>query len=229
MTLPLSSPEDIINYGLAKIGHPQRIGSVYDGSDASKKALDVYAQTRDQMLRDGDWDFATRNVAMTLLKSAPSYLAPGTPWSSTYPPIPWKYEYQYPDDCLKVRAIKLQPLFPTQANYQPQSINFSITNDNGYTPAKKVILCNVPQPSLLIYTAQVTDPTVWEASFTEALATQIAERLAPSLNPQILENEEKMAQIETAQANEVGDDHPIRPCQPRSGSDRPQRSLCRRH
>ena len=72
MSLVLTAPEDLINNALARIGYKLRIGSIYEGSAAAKKALDVYGQARDGLLRQNDWGFAERNIAMTLLKSAPA-------------------------------------------------------------------------------------------------------------------------------------------------------------
>lgn len=193
MSAVLTNPTAIVNDALVRIGYKRRIGNLYEGSEASKLALDIYGQTRDEMLRTGNWLFARRDLVMTLLKSAPAagYLPPVV-WSDAYPPLPWKFEYVYPDDCLKVRSIRPQPIF--LANYDPKAVNYSLANDVSYTPAKKVILCNVPAPAYLVYTAQVTDPATWEVSFTESLCASLGRRLAPAL-----------ANLQTAQA-EAGDE-----------------------
>jgi hypothetical protein len=180
MTLIFTSPEDVINDALARLGYPMRIGSIYEGSKVSKKALDIYSQTRDQLLRGGDWEFAERNIPMVLLKQAPPYgYIPPIVWDPTlYPPVEWVYEYEYPDDCLEVRSIKKPPIYPI--DYDPQPIVFSVENDNAYTPAKKVILCNVKN-GILTYTGQITDPTTWEPNFTEAFSSALGRRLGPGL------------------------------------------------
>lgn len=179
MVFIITSPEDVINLSLARIGYKMRIGSIFDGSLASKKALDIYSQTRDEMLRLGEWDFAERNLAMTLLKQAPPYgYIPPIEWTPAYPSLPWLYEYAYPTDCLKVRSVRSRTLFPI--NYDPLPRVFMVENDNAFTPAQKVILCNVPD-AILTYTGQITDPTTWEVDFVEALAAALGRRLAPSL------------------------------------------------
>lgn len=179
MVASVQSPADIVNLSLARIGYQKRIGSLYEGSAAASKALTLYAQTRDELLRQFDWGFAERNVTMTLLKSAPvgGYVPP-LYWSTAYPILPWMYEYAYPDDCLKVRSIRSTPMF--LFNPDPQAILFTVDNDTAYTPSKKVILTNV-QNAILVYTGQVTDPTQWEADFVEALAAALGRRLAPAL------------------------------------------------
>lgn len=179
MPASLQSPADVVNVALTRIGYKLRIGNLYDGSDAAKKALDIYGQTRDELLRQNDWGFAERNVAMTLLKSAPvgGYVPP-TSWSTAYPPLPWLYEYEYPGDCIKVRAVKPSPLFIPP--YDPQPYVFATPNDNSLTPSAKVIVCNVAD-AVLVYTGQVTNPASWEADFAEACAAALGRRLVAGL------------------------------------------------
>jgi hypothetical protein len=179
MPASLTSPADVINNALARIGYKLRVGSLYEGSMAAKKALDIYAQTRDEILRQSDWQFAERNLTLQLLKQAPAggYVPP-TAWSSAYPPLPWIFEYAYPTDCLKVRAVKAVPIFIP--NFDPQPVVYGLENDNSLTPPAKVILCNIPS-AVLVYTGQVTDPATWEADFGEAVCAALGRRLAPSL------------------------------------------------
>jgi hypothetical protein len=179
MASSVQNVEDVINLALVRIGYKTRIGSVWEGSMAAKKALDIYAQTRDEMLRAFDWSFAERNTGMTLIKQAPAggYFPPNM-WSSAYPPVPWAYEIQYPTDALKIRAVKNVPVFVP--DFDPQPYQFSVDNDNALAEPSKVILCNV-YPGLVVYTGQITDPLDWEPDFTEALAASLGRRLAPVL------------------------------------------------
>lgn len=180
MVASVNDPADIVNNALARMGSKLRVGSLYEGSMQAKKFLDVYSQTRDELLRTQDWGFAYRSVDMNLLKQAPSggYVPPNT-WTPAYPALPYMYEYEYPNDCLRVRAVKPVPIFIP--NFDPQTHVFSIANDDTYTPSKKVILCNVPPTAVLTYTGQITDPTQWEADFVEVLSAGLARRLAPLL------------------------------------------------
>lgn len=199
MVAIISSPADMVNLAAGRIGFADRIGSIYEGSKLAKQAMDIYSQTRDEMLRAVDYGFAERNVSMTLLKQAPAggYFPPNV-WNGTNnPPPPWVFSYTYPDDCLKVRSVKPIPLFVM--DFDPQPNVFTIENDQYFTPSRKVILCNVPQ-AMLVYTAQVTDPTVWEADFIEAFAPELGRRLAP-----VLANMDaaKFAAADAAQATAV--------------------------
>jgi hypothetical protein len=180
MALVITNPSDMVNLALTRIGRKDYIGSIYEGSEAAVVALRIYSETRDEMLRAYDWGFAERNINMTLLKQAPTtgYFPPNTWNPATNPPPPWLFEYTYPSDCLKVRAVKPVPLYVL--NFDPQPNVFAVENDNNFTPAQKVILCNVPA-AMLVYTGQVTDCTTWEADFIDAFASKLGLRLAPAL------------------------------------------------
>lgn len=199
MTSVFTDPADIVNDALVRVGWKQRIGSLYDGSVAAKAALDLYGQTRDELLRDFDWGFAERNVALDLQKVAPvGGYTPPLVWSSVYPILPWIYQFSYPDDCLKVRALRTTPVFIP--NFSPQAVNFRIANDNSFTPAQKVILCNIANP-ILVYTAQVTNVATWEPSFVEALVAALATKLAPTLanlQTEQVEAADEVVETETA-------------------------------
>lgn len=181
-TTSLSSPEDLVNAALVQIGFKLQIGSLYDGSEAAVKALNIYGQCRDDMLRDGNWQFASRSRALTLLKQAPAggYVPGITTWDPTlYPQQPWLYAYAYDDDVLKMRIVKPSQIFPGP-NFSPTPYPFSVNNDNGYTPPRKTILSNVAD-ALGVFTGRVTDPTVWDANFTSAFIDDLGTRLAPAL------------------------------------------------
>lgn len=185
MPASVSSPADVVNLSLRRMGYKLRVGSLFDGSKAANNALDIYAQTRDELMRQDDIaGFAKRTIQPALLKSAPpgGYIPGLTPWDPLlYPQLPYLFEYQYPDDCLKVRALKPVPIFIP--NFDPQPNVWEIGNDNTFsTPptSRKVIFCFVAQTALT-YTGQVTDPSLWEADFTEAMAATLARRLAPCL------------------------------------------------
>lgn len=180
MTAVITSPADLANLALQRMGYKLRVGSLFDGSEAAQDILDVYGQTRDELLRQLAPEFAKRDIALTLLKSAPTtgYIPP-TVWDpAANPPVPWRFEYFYPVDCLKVRVVKRTPLFVP--NYDPQPTLFAIVNDNAYTPARRVIVANVPD-ALMSYVGQVTDPATWDVGFIEAFAATLARRIAPSL------------------------------------------------
>lgn len=199
MSAPISSVEDVVNLALGRLGLAQRIGSIQEGSAPAKAALDIYGTTRDDVLRQGDWGFAQRQLTMTLLKTAPADYS--TPWTSANPPQPWKYEYQYPGDCLKVRSIRGPQVFVP--DFDPQPVVFQTPNDTVSSVVQKVIVSNTGPVAYLSYTGQITDPTQWEASFVDDLADALAERLAPILNPQAMQAAAQEEQAADAEAKAV--------------------------
>jgi hypothetical protein len=176
MATTITSPADIVNVALAKIGYKLRINNLYEGSTAAIKTLDIYGQTRDQELRMGEWPFAQRDVPAILIKAAPpgGYFG-GNVWSNLYPPLPWTMEYVYPSDCIKVRAVK--PADVLLPNFSPQPHLFTVANDGN----QRVILSMVPN-AVITYTGQVTNPTQMPPDFIEALTAALARRLAPSIS-----------------------------------------------
>ena len=197
MSAVITSPVDILNNALKSLGVEQRVGNLYDGSKAAKAALDIYGQTRDEEIRVGNWMFARRDVSLTLLKSAPAAGYVVTAWNpQQYPPLPWKFTYAYPGDCIKARAVRPPQLFV--AEYDPKPHPFSTPNDpyaTGSNPnwvAAKVIVCNVPS-AILTYAGQVTDPTLWDVGFVEALIERLAKKLTPVLGSIQMESVEAAA------------------------------------
>jgi hypothetical protein len=176
MATTITSPADIVNVALAKIGYKLRINNLYEGSLPAQKTLDIYGQTRDDVLRMGKWPFAQRDVPATLIKAAPpgGYFG-GNVWSNLYPPLPWRFEYVYPSDCIEVRAVK--PADVLLPNFSPQYHTFTVANDGN----QRVILSNVPE-AVITYTGQVTNPTDMPPDFVEALSEALGRRLAPSIS-----------------------------------------------
>lgn len=179
---------DIVNQALREVGWQRPIAEFYEGSRAARVALDIFGQTRDELLDAGEWPFARRaNVALTLLKGPPppGGYDPGTPWNNTYPPPGWLYEYLYPDDMLELRAILPSPGAMWDLNPQPQL--WRVDNDNSLvdnagqpTAQKKVILCNVAG-ALATYSAQITDPNLWEPGFIATLVKALKAKFALAL------------------------------------------------
>ena len=178
MASSVTSPEDIVNMAIGKLGYPRRIGNLFEGSPASKLALDLYSQSRDEALRMKDWGFAKRTVTLTQLKSAPTGGYGTTPWSSTYPILPWQFEYSYPSDCIRVLYVQSTPA--ALPNLDPLPLHFDVGNDNAYSPPQRVILANAPN-LVLTYTAQITDMTTWDTLFVNVLVDKLAKAFTVAL------------------------------------------------
>ncbi len=154
MANSFSNAADVVNAALDRVGYKKNIGNLYDGSEQAIAALTIYGQTRDDLLRNFEWGFAERDISLTLLKTAPvGGYSDNRPWDITTDPIPpFIYEYEYPEDMLKLRSL----------------------------PAKRVVLTNLAS-AIGVYTARVTSPLQWDVGFTESLIAQLGRRLAPVL------------------------------------------------
>lgn len=161
----VTTVEDLCNSALQRIGYPLLIGNIYEGSRASRAALDFYGKTRDDLLRAKNYPFARRDV---LLVAA----------GQTAPP-PWLFEFTWPADCLRVRQIMPNSTGTFPVN-DPQPILFTDFNDQRISPPAKAILSNT-SPAILIYTAQITDISTWDSNFTEALIAGMARRFVVPL------------------------------------------------
>ena len=202
-----TSWEDLANQALRRLGVRKRIGSAYEGSEVAKACLELFGQTRDELIRSGDWDFARRaNVALTLFKGPPPAggFGPWQQWTPAFPPPPWNYEYLYPADCLQFAAVIPPPvLYPPRA---PRPALWRVDDDafdangNAATP-QKVILAQMPN-ALAVYRARVTNMALWDAGFTQAFVDALAEGLATALagNLQLRQAEQQTAVAEGAAA-----------------------------
>lgn len=200
MSAVLTAPQDLVNAALVHLGVKKRVGNLYDGSDESKRALDIYGQARDAKLREFEWGFAEGNAILNLLKLAPvGGYNQANPWSPANPVLPWIFEYAYPSDMLKLRSLRSQ-ITPVP-NFDPTPAVYRIANDSIAGISQKVILCNTYQ-AVAVYTRQVTDPTLWEPSFNDALIEDLARRLAAGfvgLDGEKLEGQADVGQTQNAE------------------------------
>lgn len=183
-----STVESLCNQALLECGRTKRIADIYEGGDAAV-ALELYGQARDELLRDHDWDFTRRVSALTLLKGPPPAggYNPLQPWSSTYPPPGYLYEYAYPSDCVTLRAVIAPP--GPMPDLDPLPALWRIDNDNALNPPQKVILCNVTN-ALLVYRGQVNDPAKFTPNFTQALVARLVDRFSKAFEKEIAKEQD---------------------------------------
>lgn len=195
----MTTRTEIANRALAAIAAKATIANLdLENSTEAKQARLLYDTTRDAMLRGAHWNFATRTLPLSLLKSAP-----GTPenptggaWNpDTMPAPPWLYEYAYPSDCLLMRCVMpppsnyqdiTPPLFSTPLSgpipnppSRPAPFKVASSTDTNSNPIN-VVLCSV-QAAISTYTMRVTVEDLWDASFQEAMAFALGSRLAMTL------------------------------------------------
>ena len=179
--MALSTPEDVVNAALRDIGFGRPVADLYEGSPAARIALDIYGQTRDELLREKDWRFARRTIALTLLKSADTL--PVGSWDESRPIPPWRFEYVYPSDAIIIRNLRPNPpQYEGGESFDPYPIRFDVVSDFASTTAttsQKVVLAD-QEKALANYTVRLTDLTQWEPSAIGALIKALADKFDAS-------------------------------------------------
>lgn len=156
------------------------ISAIGENSAEGQACARHYEQSKEAVLRCTHWNFARKQVTLSLLHDAT--LTPPGPV-----PQPWLFEYAYPSDCLLARAVMPQlnyPLgTPVNTGLQPRlrGTRFVVAQDNDVTGnAIPVILSNAPQAQL-IYTVRVSNPNLFDSMFIETLTLYLGSKLARSL------------------------------------------------
>jgi hypothetical protein len=193
----VDSVEDLCNMALRACGLPLRINDIYDGSDASKVALELYGQCRDALLDAEDWSFNRHTAPLVLLKGPPP---PGgynyaQPWSNLYPAPEWLYEFSYPDDMIDLRAI-IPPPGP-MPDLDPVPAVWRVDNDStpnivegvAVGPPAKVIYCNITN-ALAVYRSRVTNPALFDPGFIDALVATLGKRFASAFGYEVNQQRE---------------------------------------
>lgn len=193
----MTSPVDLCNLALDQISARAVISGINPPSPPNSLAAQVASRTyqlqTDAVFRSAHWNSARKQAQLTLLRAAigtpenPSGLLP-------QPPIPWRYEYAYPSDCLLVRFVIPRPTLPQGnapqmtslgINYMP-AVNTSLpfvpaidtdTNDNQI----KVILTNACTAQA-VYTARITNVDLWDPSLQNAVIAANAAWFCSPLN-----------------------------------------------
>lgn len=176
------SAVSVCNMALTRLGGAT-ISALDEGSKESVICNQFFEQSRDAVLRDYKWNFATRRRVLAELGSTVA---------------PWAHAYAYPADCLAAREI-VSPSSTTAA------IPFEVAGDGA---GGRMILTDQDR-AVLVYTARVTlldscDPLFVEA-FSWKLAAEIALPLTQDKNlmqVMLTMYQNAIAQARTADANE---------------------------
>jgi hypothetical protein len=203
--------EDLCNQAARAAGIPLRMEDIYEGSDLSAVALEIYSQARDELLDAKDWSFNRRTSPLTMLKGPPPNggYSLAQPWSAGLYPAPgWLYEYDYPNDAVDLRAI-IPPPLGLMPDLDPMPAEWRVDNDplpnivdgTPTGPEAKVIYCHVTN-ALAVYRGRVTDPSIFDPGFISALVALMGKRFAVAfgadVNKQREDGAEAVAMIRSA-------------------------------
>jgi len=166
---------DLVNAALRRGGGAKRILDLSDSVGSAGIAADVFASERDELLRNGVWNFAITRVKLGQL--------------STLPAFGWSFAYGLPSDCERVVSVHDTADGTGAVPYKVESI---LQADNTYINA----LVSDASDIYLRYCRQITDPNLMTASFRQVLVLRMAKIFAISIaksNPlfQALDAEEQ--------------------------------------
>lgn len=183
------SPVEICNLALDQMGAQGTIQGINPpvppNAIAAQVASRIYQQQVDAVFRAAHWNCARFQAPLTLLRAAAGTTS-NPNGALPIPPIPWLYQYAYPDECLKMRFVIPLPqvagssvpiMSQVGINYFPEvctSIPFTpavALDDNG--KMIRVLLTNAPIAQG-VYTLRIPDPTMWDPSLRNAVIATLA-------------------------------------------------------
>lgn len=161
------SSTEIANLTLGRLGVGQLITSIDDQITPAKLCKRFYHQCRREVLRAFPWDFAQRNEALALVAG------------QTFPG--WTYVYQYPNECLMVRAVgdvsgiryARSAVFCREREQWPPVLRYpwqqALKDDN----ASRVLLTDVSS-AYAFFTVDLENTGVFPPDFTSVFAWRLA-------------------------------------------------------
>ena len=164
----------ICNQALAHVAVDKGLASVAEASTNAVVCARFYDTTRDEVLREFNWPFARRYVALTLVGGTDT--VPVT--------MDFQYSYRMPADCLLPRRILTGNRMETVDgdNRIPFSVGGDASGGLIYTDAPVIAASgSLPLQPQLEYTAAVTDESQFASDFAQALAFKLAFYIAPAL------------------------------------------------
>ena len=161
------SPTDIANLAVGHVGDRSIIENLLtDSSEAARQCRLWYDLSREQVLEAFNWNFARRRLSLALHGDVISGISTD-PLAGV-----WRFRYQYPADCIKIRKIQ-NPNSPPD-----DSLPFDVELDlKGET---KSILTD-QEDAVLVYTMNLKSPELFSPTFVQALSHLLASKIAFSL------------------------------------------------
>lgn len=189
----LTRPEDIVNEALDEIGVDE-IGDLADGSRAARVATRVYDSMLRAMHAAAPWNFARRDVVLTLLADQSGQYV-----TNTNVPSPWAYAYEWPIDCVHARyvpglgttaldadglAVGVPPAWTHPVPFlvtdmpYPNLLTSSWDTSEGHSPESTRCVLTNELGAHLIYTGLVQYPDAWDPLFRRAFVAGLSARFA---------------------------------------------------
>ena len=152
----MPSKTAIANKALARLNIPPVLTIDGDENEA-QMASQAWDMVRDEVLREGAWNFARRRVALARLSETPSF--------------DFAYYYSLPSDFLAL--LELNKIGVSEGGVE----RFEIEGTTDGTRA----LATDSTSAKVVYIAQVTDTSQYDALFVEALSIRLAAEIGSLL------------------------------------------------
>jgi hypothetical protein len=148
---------EICNMAIGRLGISQFIASLEtEQSNEARVCRVFFDNTRDRVLQEMPWNFATRFATLQDI---------GTP------PDGWTYRYRYPNDCLQARKVA--------RDITVQGVPFSVIEDE---TGGGLAICTNQGNAVLVYTARITNTNLYSMLFVDVLAWALAAEIAAPLS-----------------------------------------------
>jgi len=153
------SSTEVCNLALSHLGINNQIANVDSESSAEARACRLFFNTtRDAVLRDFAWPFATKIITLALVESAPN--------------DEWDYSYRMPSDCLFHRRI----LSGVRNDTQDSKIPYRVVQDDA-----GLLIFTDQSEAELEYTVREDRVNLWPSDFCFALSFRLASYIAPQV------------------------------------------------
>lgn len=147
----MAADTDVVNIAARRIGQTP-ITSLTDGSPMANAADDIYADTRDSLLRSHNWNFATKRVQLAQ--------------SATAPGFEFDHAYTLPADWIRTVSVHDNDAGHGTILFRMEQV------------ASQRCIVTSSDEVWLRYVARVTDPNLMTDDFRYMLAVKLARDLA---------------------------------------------------
>lgn len=151
---------ELVNAALRKGGGAKRILALTDSVGSAGIANDVLESERNDLLRDGVWNFTITRVELAALATEPAF--------------GYDLAYALPSDCLRVVSVHDNDAGTGTVPYKIESV---VQTDGSYIN----VIATDSASCFLRYCRIVTDPNLMSAGFRQVLILRLAKIFAISL------------------------------------------------
>jgi len=172
----MATDVSICSNALRRLGDAP-ITSLTDDTERARLCNALYEDARDTVLRSHPWNFAITRASLAQLSSTPAY--------------GFSYMYALPTDPYCLRVLEME---------YPDYI-FKIENDATHGR----VLVTDESTAKILYVARITNPTLFDAMFTETLTAKMAVDLAYPItgSATVQAQMEKLYQAKLSEARSV--------------------------